>query len=189
MALVVTDGARPLLGIPPMLGRWFNHSDDSPGSPDTVMLTYGYWRQKFGRDRSVVGRTLTVDGKVREVIGVFPQKFNFLDDEPPVILPFGFDRAKLHLGNFSYQGLARLKPGATVAQAEADITELLRASPERSEGSAARILRSGSVLRQPQSGCTLAPMSRLGRPFLSDRYLLLDSRQPSALSRKLWLAC
>ena len=43
--LLVTDGTLPILGIPPMLGRWFNREDDSPGSPDTVMLTYGYWRQ------------------------------------------------------------------------------------------------------------------------------------------------
>ncbi len=125
-ALVVTDGTLPILGIPPMLGRWFNHADDSPGSPDTVMLTYGYWRRKFGGDPSIVGRTITVDGKLRQVIGVLPQKFNFMDqEEPPVILPFGFDRAKVHLGNFSYQAVARLKPGATVAQANADIARLL----------------------------------------------------------------
>ena len=125
-ALVVTDGTLPILGIPPMLGRWFNHTDDSPGSPDTVMLTYGYWRRKFSGDSSIVGRTLTVDGKLREVIGVLPEKFNFMDqDEPPVIFPFKFDRGKMHLGNFSYQAVARLKPGATLAQAEADIARLL----------------------------------------------------------------
>jgi len=125
-ALEVTDGTLPILGIPPMLGRWFNHADDSPGSPETVMLTYGYWRRKFGADRPIVGRSLSVDGKLRQVIGVLPQSFNFMDqDEPSVILPFKFDRAKVHLGNFSYESIARLKPGATVTQANADVERLL----------------------------------------------------------------
>src|SRR5208282_4494237 len=47
-ALDVTDGTLPLLGIPPMLGRLFTRQDDAPGSPDTVILNYGYWRKKFG---------------------------------------------------------------------------------------------------------------------------------------------
>jgi predicted permease len=125
-ALLVTDGTLPLLGIPPQIGRWFNHQDDSPGSPDTVMLTYGYWRHKFGGDASVVGRSMTVDGKPREVIGVMPERFNFMDEDvPPLILPFQFDRNKIFLGNFSYRALARLKPGVTLEQASADVTRML----------------------------------------------------------------
>ncbi len=125
-ALDVTDGTLPLLGVPPMLGRWFSRTDDSPGSPDTVMLTYGYWQRKFGGDPLVLGRSVTVDGKPRQVIGVMPQRFNFMDQEdPPLILPFQFDRNKTHLGNFSYQALARLKPGATEEQANADVARML----------------------------------------------------------------
>jgi predicted permease len=125
-ALLVTDGTLPILGIRPMLGRWFTRADDLPHSPDTVMLTYAYWQRKFGADRSVVGRKLMVDGKPREVIGVMPRTFNFLDqDVPPLILPFQFDRSKTFLGNFSYQGVARLKPNATVATANADIARML----------------------------------------------------------------
>ena len=124
--LDVTDGTLPILGIPPMLGRWFNRTDDSPGSPDTVMLTYGYWQRKFGGDPAIVGRTILVDGKGRQVIGVMPARFHFLDmDDPPVILPFQFDRRKTHLGNYSYPGVARLKPGVTLAEASADLARLL----------------------------------------------------------------
>ena len=75
-AVQVTDGTLPILGIPPMLGRWFNRGDDSPGSAETVMLSYGYWRRKFGGDRSVIGRSLRVDGKMREIIGVMPEGFH-----------------------------------------------------------------------------------------------------------------
>ena len=96
-ALRVTDGTLPLLGMPPLLGRSFTKQDDSPGAPETVMLFYGYWRRKFGGDVSVVGRNIIVDGKSRQIIGVLPQRFHFLDwEEPGVILPFQFDRNKTH---------------------------------------------------------------------------------------------
>jgi len=125
-ALRVTDGTLPLLGIPPMLGRTFTRQDDSPGAPETAVLTYGYWRRKFGGDVSAVGRNIIVDGKSRQVIGVLPQRFHFLDwDDPAVIIPFQFDRNKVNLGNFSYDGLARLKPGVTLEQVNADVARML----------------------------------------------------------------
>jgi len=125
-ALDVTDGTLPILGVQPVLGRTFTRKDDSPDSPETVMLTYGYWRHKFGGDPSAVGRTILVDGKQREIIGVLPQNFQFFDqDQPALIVPFRFDRAKLKLGNYSYRGVARLKPGVTIAQASADVAQLL----------------------------------------------------------------
>src|SRR2546430_7965449 len=125
-ALRVTDGSLPLLGMPPLLGRSFTRQDDSPGAPETVMLFYGYWRRKFGGDASVVGRNIIVDGKSRQIIGVLPQRFHFLDwEEPGVIIPFQFERAKTHLGNFSYEGLARLKQGVTIEQVNTDIARML----------------------------------------------------------------
>ncbi len=124
--LDVTDGILPLLGIPPMLGRSFTRQDDSPGAPDTVILTYGYWKKKFGGSTSVIGQSITLDGKSREIIGVLPQRFHFLDwNDPAVILPFKWDRNKINLGNFSYEGIARLKPGVTMEQASADIARML----------------------------------------------------------------
>src|SRR5436189_429041 len=125
-ALRVTDGTLPLLGTLPVLGRTFTKQDDSPGAPETAMLTYGYWRRKFGGDASVVGRNILVDGKSRQIIGVLPQRFHFLDrDDPAVISPFQFERAKTHLGNFSYAGLARLGPGVTLEQVNADVARML----------------------------------------------------------------
>ena len=125
-ALRVTDGTLPLLGVQPMLGREFAKEDDSPGTPETVMLTYGYWRRKFGGDVAVVGRTLVVDGTGRQIIGVLPRKFHFLDwEDPGLVMPFRFDRSKTFLGNFSYEGVARLKPGITLEQASADVARML----------------------------------------------------------------
>ena len=125
-ALNVTDGTLPLLGIPPLLGRTFTHQDDSPGSPDTVILTYGFWRKKFAGSPSAIGQTIILDGTPRQIIGVLPPRFQFLDEtDLAVILPFKWDRNTTHLGNFSYEALARLKPAVTIKQANADIARML----------------------------------------------------------------
>jgi predicted permease len=124
--LDVTDGTLPILGVTPTLGRLFTRRDDSPGAPQTVLLSYGYWQRKFGGATSVIGRSITVDGKPREVIGVLPKGFHFLDwQDAALILPFQWDRDKTKLGNFSEEALARLKPGVTMAQANADLARLL----------------------------------------------------------------
>jgi predicted permease len=124
--LDVTDGTLPLLGVVPAVGRLFTRSDDSPGAQATVLLSYGYWQKKFGGDRSVVGRSITVDGKPRQIIGVLPQGFHFLDwQDAAIVAPFQWDRSKVKLGNFSQRALARMKPGVTIEQASADMGRLL----------------------------------------------------------------
>ena len=124
-SLTVTEGTLNALGEQPLFGRWFNATDDRPGSPDTAILTYGYWQRRFGGDVSVVGRQIHVDGQSKQIIGVMPQNFRFLDQKPDLILPQQFDRAKTTLGNFSYQALARLKPGVSLAQANADLARMI----------------------------------------------------------------
>ena len=124
--LDVTDGTLPLLGVVPAVGRLFTREDDSPGTPETVLISYGYWHQKFGGDPTVIGRSITADGKPRQIIGVLPQGFHFLDEkDAAIIAPFKWDRSKLKLGNFSYRALARLKPGVTMEQASADVARML----------------------------------------------------------------
>ncbi len=98
--LGVTDGTLPILGVQPVVGRSFSPKDDSPGSPETVMLTFGYWKAQFGGDASVIGRRMVVDGRAREIIGVLPRKFKFLDLKPVLIEPMQLDRNKTFLGNF-----------------------------------------------------------------------------------------
>jgi len=125
-ALDVTDGVLPILGIPPMLGRWFNRADCVPDAPEVVILDYGYWQRRFDSDRTVVGRGITIDGKLRQVIGVMPRTFVFLDgDQPAMFLPIRFDRSKTVLGQFSYDGIARLRPGVTLASANSDLGDLI----------------------------------------------------------------
>lgn len=125
-ALEVTDGILPILGAAPLLGRVFTRADDTPGGADFVMLTYGYWQRKFGADRSVIGKAITVDGMTRQIIGVLPQEFQFLDQtDLALILPFKLDRAKTTLGDFGFPSIARLKPGVTLELANADVARML----------------------------------------------------------------
>ncbi|HTC91382.1 MAG TPA: ABC transporter permease [Bryobacteraceae bacterium] len=123
-ALVVTYGVLNALGVQPLLGRWFSRDDDTPGTAETVILTYGYWQRRFGGDKSIMGRTLTINSKPRTVIGVMPEDFRFVRD-PELILPQRFERNKVNLGEFGYNGIARLKPGVTLAEANADVSRML----------------------------------------------------------------
>jgi predicted permease len=123
-ALMVTDGTLPLVGARALRGRLFTKADDSPGVPPRVILTYGYWLRRFG-GADVVGQPITVDGKPLDIIGILPQSFSFLDSTASIVLPLQFDRSKTFVGNFSYRGLARLKPGVTLEQANADVARML----------------------------------------------------------------
>ncbi len=123
-ALFVTYGVLDALGVKPLLGRWFTPTDDTPGSAETVLLTYGYWQRRFGGDQSVIGRTLTINSSPHTVIGVMPREFRF-QNAPELILPERFERSAVSLGDFSYHGIARLKPGATIAQANTDLRRML----------------------------------------------------------------
>jgi predicted permease len=123
--LEVTDGLLPLLRVQPFIGRVFSQKDDSPGTPETAMLTFGYWKARLGGDTKSIGRTITINGKPVEVIGVLPEKFQFLDSRVSMLLPMQRDRSKTFLGQFSFQALARLKPGATIEQANTDTARLV----------------------------------------------------------------
>ena len=121
----VTASLLPLLGVQPALGRWFSEKDAAPGAPRTVILMPGYWQARFGGDRAAMGKQLLVDGVPREIIGVMPPNFRFLDRQPSFLLPLRLDRSTTFLGNFSYRGMARLKPGLIIEQASADVTRMI----------------------------------------------------------------
>ena len=121
-ALGVTDGVLPILRVTPLLGRSFTRADDELGSSDTAMITYGYWRSKFGGDHSVIGKTIDVDGKPSTIIGVLPRRFRFLDmTDLGILLPL----RPQSLRGFNYFAVARLKPGVTLAEANADVARMI----------------------------------------------------------------
>ena len=121
----VTDATLSILGVQPELGRLFSRRDDLPNTAKTVILSNAYWHKRYGGDRNVIGRPVTIDGTAREIIGVLPAGFRFLDNDDSLYLPMQLDRGKVHLGQFSYDAVARLKPGVTQAQASADLQRLI----------------------------------------------------------------
>lgn len=122
----VTDGFLPMLGVKASLGRVFSRADDSPNAPQTVLLSYGYWLKRYGGNSSAIGRSVKLDGKQREIVGVLPKDFHILDEKPAsLILPMQWDRSKVRLGNFDGTAIARLKPGVSLAEAQADLNRLV----------------------------------------------------------------
>ena len=122
----------PMLGVKPMLGRVFTADEDGPGKPDTIVLTYGLWERAFGGDPNLLGQNITIDGKPRTVVGILPREFRLSHEVIPVIggidkaeifMPLPMDaKEELNYGPEDYNILARLKPGVTFQQAQADIS-------------------------------------------------------------------
>lgn len=133
VALNVTQGTLPAIGVQPAIGRWFSKADDQPGAPETVILTDGYWQRHFGGDPGAVGRVMTINARPRQVIGVMPASFTFSSAPIDLIAPLRINLAQPP-AQYSYQALGRLKPGFSVAQANADIARMLPMFLERFAG-------------------------------------------------------
>ena len=127
--LSVSNRFLATLGIQPAFGRDFTVSDEDPKRERTVILSDGYWKSRFGGDPSVLGQRILVDGNARAVIGVLPPSFQFLDRRVSLLVPLQLNRAEVRLISFCRQGIARLKPGVTLAQANADVARMLQMAP------------------------------------------------------------
>jgi len=122
---LISNGVLETLDVPPVAGRWLTQTDQDPRGAKAVMLSYGYWQRRFGGDRGVIGRSIQVDAQPREIVGVMPQRFRLVDKDFDLLVPLAFDREHLKLAGFGFEGVARLKPGMTLAQADADVSRLL----------------------------------------------------------------
>ncbi len=132
--LRVTSGVFRALRLRPVAGRIFTPEDDEPTSPNVLMLGYGYWQSRFGADPSVVGQTIEVDDQSWEIVGVTPASLQTLGTTPLLIFPLRFDRSTLFVGNVGWGGVARLRGGVTVEQANADAARMLPLAFEKFPG-------------------------------------------------------
>ena len=121
----ISDGVLQTLNVPPAAGRWILTADQAPHSREVVMLSYGYWQRRFGGDRSVIGRNIEVDSMTREIVGVMPRGFEVVNQDFDLLIPLAFDPRHQILAGFGYNGIARLKPGVTIGEADADIGRML----------------------------------------------------------------
>jgi putative ABC transport system permease protein len=125
-SIFVSDGVLQALSVPPLLGRALDAADQEPSAPmRAVMLGHGFWMRRFGGDASVIGRTITVNSSPREVVGVMPKDFRIVNAEPDLIAPIAFNRSTLRLPGFSFETVARLKPGMTIAEASTDVARMV----------------------------------------------------------------
>jgi predicted permease len=123
--IMATFRLLPMLGVKPILGRGFTEKDNATTSPEVVMLSHGYWQRRFSGDPKVIGRRIMADGAAREIIGVLPKGFWFMDMKHDLILPLRFDRASVRLAGYNFQGIARLRPGVTIQQANSDVARMI----------------------------------------------------------------
>jgi putative ABC transport system permease protein len=126
IATWVTASMMPLLKIPPLLGRSFTAEEALRGGPDAVILSEAEWRDRYNAAPDVLGRTLMVNSVPRQIVGVMPARFAFplYNDETRLWLPAKrIDNASV--GDFSYAGVARLAPGASVEQAQRELAAIL----------------------------------------------------------------
>jgi predicted permease len=126
----VTDGTLQALGVQPMRGRGFTEAEHGPANegPAPVILSHAFWQRRFGGDEAAVGRELSIDSGPAEVVGIMPRDFRFLDmtPQPDLIVAVQLDRAALQIQvGWSFQGLARVKPGVTPAEARTDMERML----------------------------------------------------------------
>ncbi len=132
--VAVTDTFLPLLRVDAALGRRFTEEDDAPGAPDLVMLSHGYWQARLGGRDDAVGSSLLLNGRPHTVIGVLPEGYTFLDQGAELYTTLNLDESQEILGRFNYRGMARLAPGATLEQANAEMDRLLPVTAERFPG-------------------------------------------------------
>ncbi|MGC4054315.1 MAG: ABC transporter permease [Paludibaculum sp.] len=160
-ATLVSDGLLPALSVEPQLGRPLMAADQAPGSNEVALLTHGYWQRRFGSDRSVIGRKIIVDARPREIVGVLPPGFLIADTPADLVLPVRLDRSRATLAGFGFFAIARLKPGVTIDQANADIGRLIpvwmRSWPSLQDGKPGDALAE-AVYRSWRIGPSLHPL-------------------------------
>ncbi|MGW8266416.1 MAG: ADOP family duplicated permease [Longimicrobiales bacterium] len=132
--MLVTQGVFPALRVQPVLGRGFTFEDTQTTSPFTVILSHRYWEERYDADPGVLGLTLTVGGTPREIIGVMPPNFRFMDRDPAFYRPLRYDKTSLTVSNFTFNSIGRLVDGITPEEALPDLARLVPLGPERYPG-------------------------------------------------------
>jgi putative ABC transport system permease protein len=141
----VSANLLPLLGVPPLLGRNFSVEEDRPNNDRVVIIGYNLWQRRFHGDAALLHKTIQINGRPHEVIGVMPPAFRVpraegltifarLPGSFELLKPIAIDRSKLEpMGNHNFAAIGRLRPGVTPQQARAELNAveaaLLRETP------------------------------------------------------------
>src|SRR5690348_14200831 len=128
----VTPSWFRLLRISPIIGRPFAEEEGEEGRDQEVIVSYGLWQELYGGDKSVLGRSLRISGRPFTIVGVMPRNFDFIEPEVRLWMPLAFsaEEKTVHHNNNWYH-IGRLKPGATLGQAKAQVNALNNENLER----------------------------------------------------------
>jgi putative ABC transport system permease protein len=116
----------PLFGVQPLLGRNFSAEEDRPGANKVAVLSYSLWQSRYGGDRQIINRDIQLNGEKHTVIGVMPANFQFFESDVRLWVPLALDQEDLaNRGGHYLKVVARLKPGVSIAQAQADMNAVM----------------------------------------------------------------
>jgi putative ABC transport system permease protein len=125
-AYKVTANFFPLFGVAPALGRNFATEEDRPGAQKVAVLSHALWQTRYGGNRQIINREIQLNGEKYTVIGVMPQGFQFFESDVRLWVPLALDSEELaNRGGHYLKVVARLKPGVTLDQAQADLSAVM----------------------------------------------------------------
>ncbi|HEU4873605.1 MAG TPA: ABC transporter permease, partial [Pyrinomonadaceae bacterium] len=125
-AYSVTANFFPLLGVQPLLGRSFLSEEDRPGASKVAVLSYSLWQSRYGADRNILNRDILLNGEKYSVVGVMPASFQFFEKDTRLWVPIALDQEDwANRGGHFLTVVARLKPGVSVSQAQADMNAIM----------------------------------------------------------------
>ena len=127
-AQYVSQGFFPVLGVQPIVGRAFLPDEDRVGNDLVIILSHELWQNRFGADPAIIGQQATISGRQRTIVGVMPAGFHFLDNQVKAWIPAALDPAINYreTGGRFLRVVARLKPGMSVQQAQAELTGIAK---------------------------------------------------------------
>src|SRR5580658_7792293 len=157
----VTSDAFDFYGVPPLLGRGIAPEDGKPGAPPVFVMSYQTWNGVFHADPKILGKTLTIDGEPRMLVGIMPARFQAYGSQTQVWIPIIRSRDTPRAdGEFPAEVLARLKPGVTIETASADLQVIVKRlailhPDDFPKHFTARVLSATDFFMRPQKGWTL----------------------------------
>ena len=133
-ALAVTPSFFDTLGRAPEQGRGFSDADAQPGADHVAILSHGLWRSRFASDPAVIGRDIRLSGEMYRVLGVLPADFELPAVDVALLVPFAFSpeqKSDQERGREFSQMIARLRPGASIAGVDAEMSTIIQRNLER----------------------------------------------------------
>ena len=138
LGAAIQADAFQMFGVVPTIGRWFRVEENEPSAEPVVLLGHDLWQQRYAANPGVVGKTVEINGMVATIIGVMPKGWRY-PEEADLWMPLRFDEKKQLRGEFFLTPIGRLKPGVTLAQANAELAQfaetLAREHPDIYKGS------------------------------------------------------